>query len=263
MPDAHSQTHQAYTRLLEYVVSGALPPGHRVSEQTLSRELKLGRTPVREAILRLREEGVLQQIPRYGTIVRRIEPDDARELYELREALESYAAQTAADRITPPQLAQLTLVCAEMDRLTARQRKGAPPSMTAATWQKFMALDKTFHLLIIEAAGNRQILDVIKRKRIISDLFRLRFVPSSPRLPEQARQFHHRILDALKKRDAEAARKFMSEHIRKGCEEAMRHYHELEQGPPTPAEDSFEHLPKTIANKLKRLDKPSHRKRSR
>jgi len=253
MQEVHTQTSRAYSRLLEAIVSGALPAGNRVSEQTLSRELKLGRTPVREAILRLCQEGMLQQIPRYGTIVRRIEPEEAGELYGLREALESYAAQTACGRITRPQLAQLTLLCKEMDRLIVRRRKVGATGMTAAAWQEFTALDKAFHLLIIEAAGNKQILDLVKSKRVISDLFRLRLTPATLRLPETTQAYHQRILDALKKGDADAARKHMSEHIRKGCEEAMRHYEELAQTPPTVSNSAYDHLPRNIAAKLKKL----------
>src|SRR6201995_3075492 len=79
---------QAYKHIHGKLLAGELPAGHVLSEHSLAREIGISRTPVREAIQRLEQEGVLEQIPRYGTVVRRPERRDLEELYQLREALE-------------------------------------------------------------------------------------------------------------------------------------------------------------------------------
>ncbi|MDZ7618824.1 MAG: GntR family transcriptional regulator, partial [Patescibacteria group bacterium] len=77
---------QAYSRIQEEILRGELPPGGRVSEISLAKQLGLGRAPVREALRQLQNDGVMRQIPRYGTVVRMPRRRDVIDIYELREA---------------------------------------------------------------------------------------------------------------------------------------------------------------------------------
>jgi len=246
---------QAYEQVLSRILAGTLAPGARVSEQALADEIGLSRTPVREAVKRLTDDGIVTQVPRFGTVVRRIEPDEAFELYQVREALESHAASWAAEKISTAQLAQLRVLLNEMQRLVEERHSRNNDTMDTDAWRQHMALDKAFHLLIIEAAGNRQLLEIIRRKRVVSDLFRLRLSKSSLRIPNLTIDFHQRILDTLEKHDAEQARLTMADHIRAGRDEAMRHYRELKQTPAMGSETAFDELPPELTRRLKYIEK--------
>ena len=78
---------RAYDHLQQKLISGELRAGSMVSEQSLASEIGMSRTPVREAIRTLEQEGVLEQLPRFGTRVRTLERRDLVELYDLREAM--------------------------------------------------------------------------------------------------------------------------------------------------------------------------------
>src|SRR5579859_7895894 len=80
---------QAYTELRDAIAGLVLQPGQPLTEASLADWLGIGRTPVREALSRLREEGLVEVIPRTGYLVSRISADDAQEIYEMLEGLES------------------------------------------------------------------------------------------------------------------------------------------------------------------------------
>src|ERR1700761_6601158 len=82
------------------ILSGEIPSGGKVSEQAIAEELGISRTPVRSAIHELESEGLLEQVPRYGTIVRQANRRDLLELFDLRLALESFAAEMATETIS-------------------------------------------------------------------------------------------------------------------------------------------------------------------
>ena len=91
----------AATELIrEAIVDGRLPPGQRLKEEELARELGISRTPVREALLILQTEGLVDAAPNRGAVVRSHDADDLEDLYQLRALLEGYAARRAAANIS-------------------------------------------------------------------------------------------------------------------------------------------------------------------
>src|SRR5262245_15044729 len=97
-PAGGTLVQRAYEHIQEAILSGHLPAGSVVSEAVLAKSLGISRTPVGEAIRQLAREGLVQQVPRYGTIVKPIDRRELIELYEMRAALESYAAARAAEK---------------------------------------------------------------------------------------------------------------------------------------------------------------------
>ena len=108
---------QAYEHIQAEILAGRLSAGSRISEKKIADELGISRTPVGEAIRSLASEGWVEQRPRQGTVVRDFTRREVIELYELREALETFAAGKAAALITDATLSRLDRYCDEMERL--------------------------------------------------------------------------------------------------------------------------------------------------
>src|SRR5688572_7263900 len=125
------------------IVTGALAPGERLTAEALAHRFGTSRTPIREALLSLEAEGLVEIAPHRGAFVRPFDAAGLVELYELRAVIEPYSASRAAERIGPDALAALEENCA---RATARG--GADP----AAVDDQIALNEEFHRLIVGAA---------------------------------------------------------------------------------------------------------------
>ncbi len=100
-------TDRAYRSLRRMIESGAMPPRLKLSHRTLSRDLKIGRSPVRDALLRLEAEGLIEHRPGSGIYLRDISPAELRHVYELRILNEPHFAGEAARHATAAQRAKL------------------------------------------------------------------------------------------------------------------------------------------------------------
>jgi DNA-binding GntR family transcriptional regulator len=216
-----SLAQKAYEHLQEGVLSGRLRSGAVISEAALAKELGISRTPVGEAIRQLVREGLVEQVPRYGTIVRSIDRGELTDLYEMREALESYAAAKAALTISVPMLERLQQFCDVMEAIGREMRENGAGELDEPSLRRFLAADMAFHMLIIEASGNRRMIEVVKNMRTVSRIFRMRRAPHQPEVVHSAYAFHMKILGALRARDAEGARRHMLEHIAAGKNETL------------------------------------------
>src|SRR5690348_17666353 len=98
--EARSQSEEAYARILERIVSLEMAPGSVVNEARLREELKIGRTPIREALQRLARENLVRSIPHRGTFVTDVNITDLARITEVRVVLESHAARLAAEKHT-------------------------------------------------------------------------------------------------------------------------------------------------------------------
>jgi hypothetical protein len=114
-----------------------------------------------------------------------------------------------------------------------------------------------FHMLIIEASGNRRMIEVVKNMRTISRIFRTRRAPHQLPVVHKAYEYHSLILDALRARDAEAARRHMSDHIAAGKRETLSRMHPVPE-----AEDAGTSLSELPADMLRELDEIEQSRRS-
>ncbi|MDQ7820937.1 MAG: GntR family transcriptional regulator [Armatimonadota bacterium] len=216
----------AYSRLRADITNGALPPGASLREEELSRHLGVSRTPLREALRRLAEEGLVEVSPYRGARVVRLNTDQLEELFEAREALEGMAARLAAVRMPLSRIRQIH------QRLQSRLREvGRRPG-------KYHPPRLDFHLEILQASGNRTLAILAERlyarlalARALSGAFRERAEPA-------ARE-HLDILAAIRRRDPEAAERLMRRHIRRSRENLRRFLSETSAGtaPWTPLPD--------------------------
>jgi DNA-binding GntR family transcriptional regulator len=176
----------------QMIVSGELSPGERLFEDRLAEQLGVSRNPVREALRALEGTGLVEVVPRRGAYVSRFEPERARKLLELRQVLEGYAAELAAVNRTEQDLA-------DMRECIERGRKAtADDDVVAAA-----GCHREFHMLIERAAGNEYLEPTVAPLRhqtemVFSRLVQYRGVTGWDE--------HERMLEAIERQDAEAAR---------------------------------------------------------
>ncbi len=197
---------QAYRRIRAKFLSGELVAGMTLSENQLAKELGMSRTPVREAIRQMEIEGLLDYAPRFGAIVRTPDARELGEMYEVREALESFAAEAAAQAIRPESLARLGQLRDAMRQISRQFEQTGAASLEGDLLQRFLELDLEFHQVIVDAAGNRYLSKIIKDTRLLVRVFTSTFWRYDREKLAEANEFHTRLLDALRDQDTEVAR---------------------------------------------------------
>ena len=145
-----SLTEKAYHTLVHKIVTLDLPPGSVLTEGHLMRELRIGRTPIREAIQRLIAEGLVKHLHHRGMLVAEIRAADVQQLYEFRAEIEGLAARLAATRMSEGELEELPRIHAGLDR-----------ALADADIEGFIAQDRRLHELLGRAAGNQYLESVL------------------------------------------------------------------------------------------------------
>jgi DNA-binding GntR family transcriptional regulator len=191
----------AYLKLRHLIVSLRLEPGSSVDELYLSRLLGLGRTPIREGLIRLAQEDLVSIVPRKGTLITPLNFPELREVAELRWKLESLSARWAASRITEDTQEKLTtlLTDAKAGKLSHIE-----------DWD--VEVDRRFHQLIAIAAQNRQLAKALDRLYNLS--VRLLYASRTQMADVSEELFDYQeILKALEARDPDAAERGLQAHL--------------------------------------------------
>jgi GntR family transcriptional regulator, rspAB operon transcriptional repressor len=201
-PAPMSLAEHAYTEIKDRILSLQLRPGLFLNQQALSKMLGIGSMPVRQAVHRLMSEGLIEVIPRKGLVIRPDSLHDVLALIEARLAMEPNIAALAAERATKQQVATLKKMLMESKRIVDQSER-----------KSFMALDRAFHSLIAESAGNKILADAQRPLHERSNvIWHLRIMPADGLVLTQHE--HHDIFEAIAKRDASAARRAMEQHLR-------------------------------------------------
>lgn len=152
-----SQTTKAVLGVRDLVFSGSVAPGERLSEINVSARLGLSRTPVRAALARLEQEGILEAIPSGGYSVRLFSAADVADAIELRGVLEGTAARLAAERgVSPARLTSLKALVARLDEIVE-------PGPDAMNLDAYMSLNAEFHEMLTDLSGSRIIQRELER----------------------------------------------------------------------------------------------------
>jgi len=204
---------RAYRLIQQEIVTGALRPGSRISEPELAARLGISRTPVRDAVTQLQFQGLIDRIPRYGTFVRKMGDNDIVELYELREALESYAAALAARRISPEDLKRLEGLCEETHAIARKLHDSPGEILEGSPLRRFLAVETGFHSLIVQSARNHRIAKVIADSHVLVGIFGAWRCEHDIHAVAMAYKQHKSILDALQRGDPAAAAAATASHI--------------------------------------------------
>ena len=197
-----STAQNVYELLRGDIVLGVLPPLEAIRESELSERLGVSRTPVREALLRLANLGLVDIFPQSGTRVAPIRLEKVRAAQLIREAVEVEVVKRACATVTDQQLNELRHLIE--DQTVAAQRGDT---------RRLFELDEEFHRAIYAAAGLLAVADELEDVKV--HLNRLRYVAVNwPRGADKITGEHDAILDALARRDPKAAAAAMTTHLR-------------------------------------------------
>ncbi|MET4575753.1 GntR family transcriptional regulator [Ottowia thiooxydans] len=196
-----TSTFVAYSRIKQLILDNELAPGAQVLEQTLADQLGLSRTPVRDALTRLSQEGLLEVVPRHGIRVLPMSPDDMREIYEVLIALEPAATEMLTlRRPSKEEIAPLIEACEAMEQ--ALEDDDLPRWATA---------DARFHSSLIGLCGNRRLATMVSgvwEQSHRARMFTLRLRAK----PVQSTREHREIVEAILAGDAAKARDLYRSH---------------------------------------------------
>lgn len=192
-------------RIEAAIISGALEPGSRLSEQALAASLGVSRGPLREAIRRLEGRKLLQRTPNIGVRVAALSLKDLHEILQVREALEGMAAGLAAKNMTDAEVAALKSLL---------DKHGQQKSVQEGKGYYQESKDFDFHFRIVTGSRNERL-----QEMLMGDLYHLlriyRYKSSTkPGRAQQALHEHEAVVDAIARRDAQAAEQKMREHLR-------------------------------------------------
>jgi DNA-binding GntR family transcriptional regulator len=187
----------AYKTIKNFILEGRLDEGSRLTEEFLSVQLGISKSPIREALNRLESEGLIHIEPRRGAYLRPFSIKEIEELYDLREALEVHAAATA--RVTPELVGEL--------EESVRRAQGY---LEANDKLHYIEEDIHFHHLIANATGNQRLAKTLENLQLQVWLFRRKTYDLSG---STAVSLHSAIAKALAKGDRDKAQVLMREHI--------------------------------------------------
>lgn len=210
-----SQALKAQLRLREMILAGELPGGERIAELAIVERLGVSRTPIRTALIKLEQEGLLDALPNGGFAVRTFSERDVAESIELRGTVEGLAARLAAERGAPTEvLAEARDCLARIDTVLAA------PALDDAAFLRYVDLNQQFHDLLGELAGSTVVareLERVVRLPFASPSGFVVLQANSPRARDMlivAQDQHRQVLDAIERREGARAEAIMREHSR-------------------------------------------------
>lgn len=223
-----SQAVKAQLRLREMILAGELPGGARIAELALVERLGVSRTPIRSALMRLEQEGLLETLPNGGYAVRTFSERDVADAIELRGTIEGLAARLAAERgVAGVVLAEARACLAEVDAVLEQH------ALDDEAFTQYVRLNQRFHNLLAEMAGSAVLARELERVVNLPFASPSGFVvvqANSPKARDMlivAQDQHRQVLDAIERREGSRAEAIMREHSRL----AQRNLREAVSGP--------------------------------
>lgn len=208
---------QVYPLLKRMILNLTLKPNEALSEKELSLRLGISRTPVREALIRLADETLVDVFPQRGTFVSPIRVSEVVEAQFLREALETAVVRRAAEDPSPRLLRELSNLLEDQSR-----------AATAGEPEEYMPLDEAFHRVISEGIEMPRAWKLIQSVKGQMDRVRFLSLPNKSHLVMLTEQ-HRLIVEAIKARDPDAAEQHMRQHLK----EVLKTIHELAETMPS------------------------------
>jgi DNA-binding GntR family transcriptional regulator len=194
--------HDVYAVIVEWVQDGTLRPGDRISEAAIARQLGISRGPVREAMTRLDNEGLVIRRPRRGAVVAEVTPKDLDDIVAVRQLVEGYAARCACQLLTPDDVSDL-------ERLIAAMHTSA----LAGQWTETATLNARFHQTVVRIADNRLLHKLWQSLHPLGWLLAPTVSPHKPHEPDDLRARHYALLAALQAGDPDQAEAAFRQHV--------------------------------------------------
>lgn len=204
MTRSAGMTHSEKVRLAleKDIFAGTIPPGSSLDEEALARRFEVSRTPVREAILQLIESGLVEKRPRQGAVVAMTDVSDLIRLFEIMSELEAICAKFAARRMT----------AAEREALQTLHER-SKQAFASEDYDTYYALSRQFHLLVIEGAHNKGLIEMTNRLGIKLVPYR-RFQLFYPGQARNNLDDHSEIVEAIMAQDGELAAERFRKHTK-------------------------------------------------
>lgn len=192
---------EVFYTIREAILKGNLKPGTRLKEIALANEMGVSRTPVRDAIRKLEQEGLVVIEPNRGACVSEIARQELNDVLELRRGLEELAIRKACERITEEELKNLELAAEEFSSLVSDR-----------DLKELAEADVHFHDVIYRASHNRRLVQLLNNLREQMYRFRMEYLKDE-KSGNILDAEHHAILEAVRSRDAELAATAICRHI--------------------------------------------------
>jgi DNA-binding GntR family transcriptional regulator len=189
--------------LRDAILRGDLKPGEKLDQSGIAKRLRVSRTPVRNALLILSNEGLVEMAPHLGAVVSEISAEEVEEVYFLRGILEGIAARLGAERMTDEHIASLRAVLDAMD--------------ASSDPDEWLRLNTRFHYLVYEQASRPRLLALIDSIHDITLPYSRRYIESKEHM-RTARAGHERILRACDMRDGKLAQEATQRHLEVVCQ---------------------------------------------
>ena len=190
-----------FNTLREAILKGELKPGERLMELQLAAKLGVSRTPIREAIRMLEQEGLAITIPRKGAIVVGMTEKDMQDVLEIREALEELSVQVACDKITEEEIARLR-----------ENMENFEESLKSGDLKRMAEADVEFHDVIYQATDNPKLINMLNNLREQMYRYRVEYL-KNPSNHEQLLREHEAIYRGIMEKDKDAVTEMIRKHI--------------------------------------------------
>lgn len=209
--------------LTRAIVEGHLPPGSRIVEADIARRMGISRAPVREAARRLERQGVLVSRPRHGFAVRTISVQEIDDLYEVRLSIELTSIELACRRADDAGLARVKALVDTMVREAATQAQ-----------DERIASDLALHTLICDLSGNAHLRRIFQNTQTELRMI-IALIDAVYHDPATVASLHYPIVDALMKRDGDAAKAAMRVHLEDAWQNVRALFVKQHGAAPSPA----------------------------
>ncbi|MGH9107270.1 MAG: GntR family transcriptional regulator [Acidimicrobiales bacterium] len=201
LSDHPSLQERVYEEIRTAIVSGGYRPGERLNESSLAESFEISRNPIREALRRLQQDGLVEVRPRTGVFVASLTPSEAEDIYRIRAALEGAAAALAAERATSEDLLLMDKALQSMSSAVQRHKHA-----------EVTRESEEFHSAIHAAAHSDRLSFMMKQIYAQVTWFR-NLTLESPTRPPQAQREHLALLAAIKRRDSDLAGQLARRHV--------------------------------------------------
>lgn len=186
----------------DLIISGEVKPGEKLTEESLSSQLGISRTPLREALLNLQSEGLVRVLPRKGAIVENLSKEDANETYLIKGILEALAGKLATEHITEEEIQKLIEINNSILKISQSKKKDP---------KEILKLNAEFHRIIIKASKAKKLIKYIDDLRKHTLRYNFMYLALMDHIQDSIRE-HDKIIKALKKRDADLVESLIKKH---------------------------------------------------
>lgn len=191
-----------FNTLREAILKGELKPGERLMELQLATKLGVSRTPIREAIRMLEQEGLAVTVPRKGAEVAKMTEKDMEDVLQIRDALDELAASIACEQISAEQLKELKHTMREFEE-----------AIKTGEVKRIAEADVRFHDIIYQSTGNPKLVNMLNNLREQMYRYRVEYLKDKKNYPVLVQE-HSEIIEGLSEKDKEKVTAAMHRHVR-------------------------------------------------